>query len=293
MIRPDQPACIALTRIVRLFRALPLALAFASLGAASIAPAAESVLKVGGTGTAIGTMKILADAFQKANPGLNVNVLPSVGSTGGVKAVNAGAIDLGVSGRPLTDAERASGAVAIEYGRSPVVLAVSPATGVSGITRRELIDIYAAKMTHWSNGTPVRLVLRPQADTNTITLKTLAPEVRDAVTAAEKRRGMLIALTDQDAIEHLEKTPGALGPTALNEIIASRLRLIALSLDGVVPSPAALGDGSYPLFLRYFLVTGKRMDAFAEKFIAFVRSEAGQSILIETGHAPPERAGAR
>jgi phosphate transport system substrate-binding protein len=292
VIQPNGFARIASKRIVRLFRALPLALALTWPDAQG-ARGDEAVLKIGGTGTALGTMTLLANAFNQANPGLTAIVLPSVGSTGGIKAVSAGAIGLGVSGRPLTGAEQARGLVATEYGRSPVVLAVSSATGVSGITRRELIDIYAAKITHWPNGTPIRLVLRPEADINTITLKTLSPDVKDAVTAAEKRRGMLVALTDQDAAEHLEKTAGALGPTTLNEIVSGGRKLKALSLDGVAPSAATIADGSYPIFLRFFLVTGAQPLTATKQFIAFVQSNAGRRILVETGHAPTEQAGAR
>jgi phosphate transport system substrate-binding protein len=85
------------------------------LAVPSPAAAQEQSLKIGGTGTTLGTMRLLGAAFEKANPGVSVTVLSSLGSTGGIKAATAGAIEIGVSARPLSEAER-QGANAIELG---------------------------------------------------------------------------------------------------------------------------------------------------------------------------------
>ena len=61
------------------------------------ADASAETLTFSGTGGALGMMNILGAAFAEANPGVTVDVLPSLGSGGGIKAVLAGAIDLGLS----------------------------------------------------------------------------------------------------------------------------------------------------------------------------------------------------
>ncbi len=259
----------------------------------SFVGAQENELRLGGTGTTRGTMELIAKAFEQANPGVNVNVLSSLGSTGGVKAATAGAIDIGLSARQLTDSERSQGAVAVEYGRSPLALTVSRSLPVTGITKRQLIDIYAGKMTQWPNGTPIRLVLRPQSDINTILLQAVSPEMKDAVDAAIKRPGMLFALTDQDSTETIGSTAGALGLTALCELITANPMLKALALDGVEPGSASIANGSYPTYHRFYLVTGPKPSSLAERFIAFVRSDAGKHILRENGHWVPDEAGSR
>ena len=168
-------------------------------GLAAPAAADDAKLKIGGTGTTLQTMRLLAAAFEKANPDVHVTVLSSLGSTGGIKAALADAIDVAVSARPLSDDERARGAIAIEYGRAPLVLAVAQATGATTITTAQLLEIYAGKPVLWPDGDQVRVVLRPAADVNTLILKGISPQMAAVITSAEKRPGMLFALTDQEA----------------------------------------------------------------------------------------------
>jgi phosphate transport system substrate-binding protein len=266
-------------------------LALVWLNWGSVARAEQPVLRIGGTGATLGAIQLLAGAFEKTGSGLHVHVWSSLGSTGGIRAVNAKAIDIGVTARLLTDAERANGSVALEFARVPLVFAVLGTVGVTGITKAQLIDIYAGRMSQWPDGNSIRLILRPATDINTITLKELSPQMRDAVTAAEKRQGMLLALTEQQAIESLLKIPNSIGPATLSEILISEFQLKPLRLDGVEPSATTVADGSYPLFLRLSLVTLGKPSAIAQRFIAFMQSEPGRRILIETGHALPGQAG--
>ena len=83
-------------------RALAVCAAFALTG---VATAQTQEIKIGGTGAALGTMQVLAQAYAKTRPDAKITVLPSMGSGGGIKAVLAGAIQIGVSSRPLSEAD--------------------------------------------------------------------------------------------------------------------------------------------------------------------------------------------
>jgi phosphate transport system substrate-binding protein len=112
------------------------------------APAARAsdVVRVTGTGTALGAMRRLAAAFEQASPGHAVQILPSLGSSGAVKAVVDGAIDLALAGRALKPDERSAGVVALPYARTPFVFAAGPRVGVSGISTEEAIRIYRGEL---------------------------------------------------------------------------------------------------------------------------------------------------
>jgi phosphate transport system substrate-binding protein len=81
------------------FGAFAIAIFFAGKAAAAVE------VKIGGTGNALGTMREVAKAYSKRNPGAKITVLPSLGSGGGIKAAADGAIDIAVSSRPLKDDE--------------------------------------------------------------------------------------------------------------------------------------------------------------------------------------------
>ena len=249
--------------------------------------AAADALKIGGTGAALGTMKLLADEFIKNNPEVRFTLVSSLGSGGGIKAVAGGAIDLAVTSRPMNESERKLGVTEIEYGRTPFVFAVSAKSRVSAITRGELADIYAGKMVKWADGSPVRIVLRPASDIDTEMVKNISPEIGQGLAAAEQRPGVRFSVNDQDAAEDLEKIPGAIGPSSLALILSEKRPLRALQLDGKEPTPANAASGAYPYYKRLFFVTGAKRSAADERFTAFVQSPAGRKILESNGHWIP------
>ncbi len=246
--------------------------------------AAEETLKLGGTGGALGTMQQLADAYALSHPGVRVQVLPSLGSSGGIKAVLAGAIQIAVSSRPIKEAELKRGALVVEYARTPFVFATSVPARVDGISTAELVEIYGGRISSWPDGRRIHLVLRPAGDSDSDLLKSISAAMREAGEAAEMRKGMLFGVTDQEAADLLEKTPGSLGTSTLAQILSERRRLKPLKLDGAEPSPANIANGSYPLHKSMFLVTGPASSAAARDFVDFVRSAAGREILERQGH---------
>jgi phosphate transport system substrate-binding protein len=253
-----------------------------ALCAAASAQAQE--IRIGGTGAALGTMTLLAQAYAKSNPEPRLTVLPSMGSGGGIKALLAGAIQLGVSSRPLAEGEIAAGAVAVEYGRTPFVFATAASNKTSGLTTQNLVDFYAGKVEEWPDGSKVRLVLRPIGDADSETIKSMSPAMREAKTAAEQRKGMAFSVTDQETASAIEKVPGALGPSTLALMWSEKRALKSLALDGVAPSAQSIANGSYPLSRQMLIVTGPKTPPEAHAFVAFVRSPAGREILLQTGH---------
>lgn len=245
---------------------------------------ASEVLKLGGSGSCLAVMQRLADAFQQAHPGVQIKIMPSLGSSGGIKAVLSGALDIGLSSRPLKEDERRHGAVEIPFAATPFVIVAHANSPVSDITLPWLADIYVGKVNTWPNGKPLRIVLRPKAESDNTVLKSMSGEMNRAVTAALERKGMIIALTDQDNADAIENIPGTLGAATLGQITAERRRLKLLSINGVTPSTQAMTDGSYPYYKTFTMVTGAIMSPLAQKFIAFVDSNQGREILLKTGH---------
>ena len=249
--------------------------------------AAAEEFKIGGTGAALGTMQLLAEEFTATNPDIRVVTVPSLGSGGSIKAVVAVAIGLAVTSRPINESERKLGAVETEYARTPFVFAVSTKSKVTAISSGELADIYAGNRVTWTDGNPVRIVLRPASDIDTEMVKNISPEIRRGLVAAEARPGVQFSVNDQDAANDLERIPGAIGPSSLALIVSEKRALRALTLDGREPTPMNAASGAYPYYKRLFLVTGAKRSAAVERFVAFVQSPAGRKILATNGQWIP------
>ena len=248
--------------------------------------AAADTLRIGGTGSALGTMRLLAEEFRKTHPQVEIEVLPSLGSPGGIRAVLAGAIEVGVAARALKPEEEAAGARQVPAGLTPFVFAVGASSKVAALSSAELVEIYAGRRLHWSDGSPVRLVLRTPSGAEIDLLYAISPQMKEAHMLAEKRPGLLTTATDQENADALEEIPGALGVITLAQVLSEKRALRVLQIDGVAPSPVTLRQGSYRPFVPLYLVTGPQATPAARQFVAFVRSAAGAAVLTRTGYLP-------
>jgi phosphate transport system substrate-binding protein len=254
-----------------------------------LAPAAspaQETIRIGGTGAALGPLNRLAAAYKHRSGDIATVVAPSLGSSGGIKAVAEGALDIGLSSRPLTDDERKRGLVAREFARTPFVLAAGRQVNVDGLTLPELVRIYRGEVTAWPGGERIRVVLRPASEADTALIKSISPDLAAAVDDALKREGMLMSLTDQENAELLEKTPGAAGFMSLAQLVTEQRRLKVLSLEGMRPAGKGVVNRNYPHMKQLYLVTKERPSSAVSRFLFFVASPEGSRILEVAGCIP-------
>ncbi|UVW29280.1 PstS family phosphate ABC transporter substrate-binding protein [Massilia sp. H6] len=241
-------------------------------------------LLVGGTGSALCTMQKLADGFEKANPEIQVKVLQSLGSGGGIKALMAGRLTVSVSSRPLTESEILNGLLSQEIARTPFVFAVHSKTPASNMTLGQVAAMYAGKTKTWSDGTTVRPVLRPISDIDTDTVRKMSAELDQAIQSAHQREGKNIAITDTDAADELERIPGSIGTSALALIACEERRVKVLKVNGIEPNKLNLVNIQYPHMKSIYLIVNKNAPSIAQKFVKYINSTAGSKIIMSNGN---------
>ncbi len=253
--------------------------------AASDAPTApyQGTIRLGGTGGAYGAMTLVAGSFKKKHPEFRFVFSPSLGSTGGIKAVLSGVLDLGLSSRPLTEAELRQGAVAVEYGRTPIMLVTShPGAGLN-LTLKQIAALYGGELSNYPDGAQIRLILRPWVESDTSFLLNLSPEIAEAAGKAHARPGLIVAVTDQDNAEKLEKIKGAIGWLTLAQLLAESRQVTPVAIGGIMPSLATLASGAYPYYKPFSVVTLATPAPQVQAFIDFLTSGEGQEILARSG----------
>jgi phosphate transport system substrate-binding protein len=258
-------------------------------GSASTNP--KERLIITGTGSGIGGMRRMAEVFQEKHTNVIVHVPSSIGSTGAIKAVKAGQIDVGLSYRPLKPDERGMGIIEEPYGRTLFIFGVQESNPTNGLTLAEIEDIYARKRRTWPDGTPIRLILRPISDGFTVYLESINPRLKSASQKARAIPGVFIGMTDQEAAAQIEKTPGSFGATSASLVASEKKKIKALSVDGAAPALSNIADGvhlsagRYPYALTLSLLYRQDKHIGAVKgFIEFVFSQEGRQLLSETGH---------
>lgn len=165
-------------------QAIALGLTLLTLSLTTTNSQALERLRITGTGSGTGGMTMLAEAFMRTNPDVQVDVLPALGSSGGIRALVAHKIDLAISNREPRDKERARRPLrSFNYARTPVVIAVHKSLGVTSITSDQLAVLYGTGAPAYPNGHRARPVLRMSDATDTRIVRSISPAVAAAVDA--------------------------------------------------------------------------------------------------------------
>jgi phosphate transport system substrate-binding protein len=208
----------------------------AALCGPRVAAADARVLRLGGTGTGLGVQRRLGAAFMQQRPSIAAMVLPSTGSTGGIRAVADGAMDIAFSGRLLTAEEQKLNLITVPVLRTPVVVITSHPT-VTNVTHEELAEIFSNRRQNWADGMPIRVILRPKSESTLASMAEAFPDVGRALEVAHNQRELPVATTDQDNFALAEQLSGSLSVALQLQYVTEPARIRALSLDGVAATP--------------------------------------------------------
>ncbi len=250
------------------------------------AAAGKVVLKVGGVGSALGLMRKAGALINASNPDVALEVLPSLGSAGAIKAVAHGALDIGLIGRPLKPEEDTLGLNVVEFAKTPFVFIVHKDVHLSNVSRKDLVDLLSGASTSWPGGGRIRFVLRPPNDSDTLIVKAISPEIAAAMDVALAKDGMVKPLTDQETADVVEKASGAISFSTLTQIITEERPLTVLSFENVAPTLATLDSRKYPLYKPLYFVTAKNPAGPVRIVLEFMTSVPGAELLEGTGNLP-------
>jgi phosphate transport system substrate-binding protein len=246
--------------------------------------AAADTLRVGGTGTATGMLQQVGAEFIAAT-GVKVEVIASLGSTGAIRALRDGWLDIAVPARTLKPDETAAGLRQVAVLQTAYVMATSH-SNPNGLKSAGLAGIFAAENPVWADGTPIHIILRPRSDSDTTLLTELFAGMGEAIETARHRAEVPTAATDQDNAELAERTPGSLVGTTVTQLKTEHRNLHIVPLDGIEPTLANFESGTYRFAKQLYFVVPRASSAEAKQFLDFLRSPRGVKALRETEILP-------
>jgi phosphate transport system substrate-binding protein len=256
---------------------------FALLLTAGLASAAET-LRVGGTGTAAGIVQQVGTEFT-AGSGIKIGFIPSLGSSGAIRALADGKLDIAVAARPLKADESAAGLREAAVLQTPYVLVTSHQSP-NGLKTADLPKVFSEQKPIWGDGTPMRIILRPRTETDSALLASLSPGMDKAIEALRQHPEVPIAATDQDNASLAERTPGSLTGTTLAQIKTEHRDLRVVPFGDLKPSLAALESGDFPFAKKLYFVVRTNAAPGVQRFMDFLRSPQGIKALRDADTLP-------
>lgn len=251
---------------------------------AEAAPVSEKQLLIGGTGASLGGIKLLASAFMEKNPQYNIRVLPSLGSGGGIKALIDRKIQLALSARPLKDKEKSNNIRSFKYAETPLLIASHIDNKTNDLTSVDLVKLYSGQIFRWSDGQPVRIIRRPQSESDIEKLQSISSDMNETLKKVMKLRNLPIVFNDQENANMLESLPGSIGAISLAQILSEKRKIKEIKLNGVRANVENLINGTYKYKKSFYFILPAKSAPLLKIFIEFVFSEEGRKILYENGH---------
>lgn len=227
----------------------------------------------------------LGEAYQQET-GVGFTYNPT-GSGSGIKAVQEGRCDIGLSSRALKDEEKESGLTETVLAYDGIAIIVNPNNTVEDLSLETIAKIYTGEIKNWSEigGKDGEIVLiGREAGSGT-------RDGFESITDTEEKCQYRQELTSTgDVITTVSQNENAIGYASVASV---KDTVKAVKVDGVSPTEETIKDGSYVVQRPFVLVTktdGKLSDA-ANKFFEYVTSADACDIITASGVVPAYKEG--
>lgn len=223
---------------------------------------------------------VLSETFE-SDTGITVTYNPS-GSSSGIKAVEAGTCDIGLSSRNLKDEEKAKGLKGTVLAYDGIAIIVNPDNPVSDLSLETISKIYTGEITNWKDvgGNDGEIVLiGREAGSGT----------RDGFESITNTEGKIKYRQEQtstgDVITTVAGNPNAIGYASVASI---KDNVKMLKIGGIFPTNETIKNGSYVVQRPFVLVTKENAELSknAQKFFDYMTSEDAKEAIISAGIVP-------
>ena len=250
------------------------------------AQTSETIVVDGSTGV-MPLVAALAKAYQEQYPSVTVEMGKGLGTTARLQALAEGTIDIALASHGLVVEELTRRGRAVhEIAKVAVVFGVNASVPVTNVTDRHICDTYAGKVTSWKDlGGPDLSIAprtRPDSEVDAEVVRAKIACLRD-LTMPERVKVMP---RSGDMAKDLATSEGAIGMTTATVVEQSRGQIKALSLSGVIPTAANVARQIYTLTRDSVLVTKAPPAPPVSRFIEFIRSSAGEAVIVANGAVP-------
>jgi ABC-type phosphate transport system substrate-binding protein len=243
--------------------------------------ASSKDLVIGGSGIDAPVVEALARAYEKKVKRLNIKIISSVESKGGLAGLNDDRIQIAMVARKLAPAEKSADMEIVPYAKTCLVFAVSPTviSTVTNVTSEDLVHIFDGSKKLWPDQKPINVIFRPRGESSSALLISKIPQLAPIFEMGWIKDIWRAEFLEKLNVELLEKIIFSFGWANQSYLAASHTNVRILSFNGVPPNAATATSGAYSLVQELSFVYKTPASDEIENFIAFVKSNAGAEIL--------------
>jgi phosphate transport system substrate-binding protein len=243
---------------------------------------AQEEITVGGAGAMVPFMQELATAYQAKHPTDRVEILTeSLGSTGGIKAAEAGRIAIGLTARPLNAGEGKKLVYRL-IGRTPLIVGLHRDIPVNSLTESQICDIFAGRIRTWKevggDQSPIVVLTRNEDGT-----KEAFRAHMKCFKALREGSDAIIMPTPDAMSEALVRRPATIGLTDLAVLLQVQGGFKALAIEGLAPTIDTMRSGKYKWVKEFGVVTAGAPQGGVKRFLDFAVGPEGERILARHG----------
>lgn len=241
----------------------------------------EGTISIAGGTAHIPVMNDAAKKIMTFNPKIRITV-EGGGSGVGVQKVGEGLVDIGNTGRALSDEEIAKyGLKYFAFAFDGVAAAVHPQNPVDNLSQQQVRDIFAGSITNWKDvggkDGSIHLFSRDEASgTREVFWEKLLKKGPVAGTAniVASNGAMKIAISQDKA---------AIGYVGIGHVDQS---LKAVKIESVAATQENAMNGSYPVVRKLYMNTKGEPSKLTKAFIDYIMSPEGAEIIKKHGYIP-------
>jgi len=213
------------------------------------------------------------------------------GSGVGIQAIGAKTVDIGMTSREVTSAEKAKypAFVITPVAQDGIAVIVNPANEISSITLDQIKNIYLGKTTKWTEITGANV---PDTNNQIVVIG------RDSASGTRSYFDEVLLLKKTPTSKMLEKnsngavlqtvaqTPGSIGYVSIG-FVSSNVKTVPIWYNAgkiIAPTLANVKDQSYPVSRELYVITNGKPSGLTGDFLNYILSADGQKIVSDEGY---------
>lgn len=241
----------------------------------------KGTINIAGGTAHIPVMTGAARNIMDKYPDISITVTGG-GSGVGVQQVGEGLVQIGNTGRPLKEGEiEKYGLVSFPFAIDGVAVVVSPENTVSELTKAQLKDIFAGKITNWKElggaDAAINLYVREDGSGTREVFEDKALDKGTSIASANvvNSNGAMKTAVGRDK--------NAIGYVGIGHLDKSVKGIV---LDGMVPSQENAAADTYKITRLLYMNTKGEPEGLVKAFIDYIYTDDGAKIVKASGYIP-------